>query len=123
MAGRQVGLRSLVPYLRVHRQTLALVAVLSLVRAGGTLLQPLLTRSVLDGVGHGVAWSTIALLVAVVVTVAVLDGLGDYLLARTAEGMVLTARQRLAAHLLRLPIPEYDRRRTGDLLSRVGSDT
>src|SRR2546430_4604831 len=47
---RQVGLRSLLPYLRVHRSTLVLVAVLSLGRAGGTLLQPLLTRTVLNGV-------------------------------------------------------------------------
>jgi hypothetical protein len=36
---------------------------------------------------------------------------------------VFTARHRLAAHLLRLPIAEYDARRTGDLLSRVGADT
>ena len=36
---------------------------------------------------------------------------------------MLTTRRRLAGHLLRLPIAEYDRRRTGDLLSRVGADT
>jgi ABC-type multidrug transport system fused ATPase/permease subunit len=46
-----------------------------------------------------------------------------YLLQRTAEGVVLTTRARLAGHLLRLPISEHDRRRTGDLLSRVGADT
>jgi ATP-binding cassette subfamily B protein/ATP-binding cassette subfamily C protein len=120
---RRIGLSSLAPYLRVHRLALVFVAVLSLFRAGGTLLQPLLTRSVLDGVGHGTVWRIVALLVAVLLTVAVLDGVRDYLLARTAEGMVLTSRRRLAAHLLRLPIPEYDQRRTGDLLSRVGSDT
>ncbi len=37
--------------------------------------------------------------------------------------LVLTARRRLVARLLRLPITEYDRRRTGDMLSRVGADT
>lgn len=30
---------------------------------------------------------------------------------------------RLVARLLRLPITEYDQRRTGDMLSRVGADT
>jgi ATP-binding cassette subfamily B protein/ATP-binding cassette subfamily C protein len=120
---RQVSLRSLLPYLRVHRPSLVLVAVLSLVRAGGTLAQPLLTRSVLNNVGHGTLWRYVALLVAVLLAVAALDGGRDYLLARTAEGMVLSSRRRLAAHLLRLPITEYDRRRTGDLLSRVGADT
>ena len=122
MSGR-VGLRSLVPYLRAHRLALALVAVLSLTRAGGTLLQPLLTRSVLNGVGHISIWGPVLMLVVVLLAVAVLDGFQDYLLSRTAEGIVLTARQRLAAHLLRLPITEYDQRRTGALLSRVGSDT
>jgi ATP-binding cassette subfamily B protein/ATP-binding cassette subfamily C protein len=120
---RRVGLRSLLPYLRVHRVALVLVAVLSLVRAGGTLLQPLLTRTVLNGVGHRPVWGDVALLVVVLLAVAVLDGGRDYLLARTAEGMVLSARHRLAGHLLRLPIREYDQRRTGDLLSRVGADT
>ena len=52
-----------------------------------------------------------------------LNGIRDYLLQRTAEGLVLASRRRLAGHLLRLPIAEYDRRRTGDLLSRVGADT
>jgi ATP-binding cassette subfamily B protein len=36
---------------------------------------------------------------------------------------VLSARGQLATRLLRLPIPEYDLRRTGDLVSRVSSDT
>src|SRR2546429_4171386 len=122
VSGR-VGLRSLVRSLRAHRLALALVAVLSLTRAGGPLLQPLLTRSVLNGVGHISIWGPVLMLVVVLLAVAVRDGFQDYLPSATAEGIVLTARQRLAAHLLRLPITEYDQRRTGDLLSRVGSDT
>jgi ATP-binding cassette subfamily B protein/ATP-binding cassette subfamily C protein len=123
MFERRIGLGSLLPYLRAHRGTLGLVAVLSLLRAGGTLLQPLLTRTVLNGVGHSVVWGWVWLLVGVLLGAAALDGGRDYLLARTAEGLVLNARRRLTAHLLRLPITEYDQRRTGDLLSRVGSDT
>jgi ABC-type multidrug transport system fused ATPase/permease subunit len=37
--------------------------------------------------------------------------------------VVLTARERLIRHVLKLPISEYDRRRTGDLVSRIGTDT
>jgi ABC-type multidrug transport system fused ATPase/permease subunit len=123
MAKQRPGLRSLAPYLTQHRTTLLAVAVLSLIRAGGTLLQPLLTRSVLNGITRGPVWDLVGLLVAVLLAVAALDGVRDYLLTRTAEGMVLSSRRRLAAHLLRLPIAEYDHRRTGDLLSRVGADT
>jgi ABC-type multidrug transport system fused ATPase/permease subunit len=123
MPTRPSGLRSLLPYVRAHRLALATVAALSLLRALGTLLQPLLTRSVLNGVGRVPVWGPVTLLLLVLLAVAVLDGIQDYLLARTAEGIVLSARTRLAAHLLRLPITEYDQRRTGDLLSRVGADT
>ncbi|RZT78290.1 ATP-binding cassette subfamily B protein/ATP-binding cassette subfamily C protein [Micromonospora violae] len=122
--GRSVGLAALLPYLREHRATLIVVGALSLAGSAASLAQPLLTRSVLDRIGaeQGVS-RLVAVLVALVVLSAAIGGLRDYLLQRTAEGLVLGTRRRLAGHLLRLPIAEYDRRRTGDLLSRVGSDT
>ncbi|WP_433120943.1 ABC transporter ATP-binding protein [Micromonospora sp. CA-246542] len=121
---RPIGLRALLPYLREHRGTLVVVGVLSLAGSAASLAQPLLTRSVLDRIGreHPVWW-LVAVLVGLVVLGAAIGGLRDYLLQRTAEGLVLGTRRRLAAHLLRLPIAEYDQRRIGDLLSRVGSDT
>jgi ATP-binding cassette subfamily B protein/ATP-binding cassette subfamily C protein len=119
-----IGLSALVPLLRPHRGALAAVALLSLAAAGGTLLQPLATRAVLDALGAGqpVGRYVVALVVLLAV-VAVLGAVRDYLLQRAAEGLVLSSRRRLTAHLLRLPIAEYDARRTGDLLSRVGADT
>ena len=121
---REIGLRSLLTYLQGNWGTLGFVAVLSLGATALTLSQPILTRQVLvsieeeEPIGHFVALLVGALLVA-----AVLSGFRDYLLQRAAEGLVLTARRRLVSTLLRLPIVEYDRRRTGDLLSRVGADT
>ncbi|MET8834967.1 ABC transporter ATP-binding protein [Micromonospora sp. NPDC004540] len=123
-AGRPPGLAALLPYLRAHRGTLVAVGVLSFTGAAAALAQPLLTRAVLDRITAGrPAVTLVAALVALVVAGALLGGLRDYLLQRTAEGLVLGTRRRLAGHLLRLPIAEYDRRRTGDLLSRVGADT
>jgi ATP-binding cassette subfamily B protein/ATP-binding cassette subfamily C protein len=124
MNAPRVGLRALLPYLRVHRATLVIVAVLSLVSAGASLIQPVLVRRVLDAIGASrPASGAVVLLVGLLFAGAALGGLRDYLLQRTAEGLVLTTRRRLAGHLLRLPIGEYDHRRTGDLLSRVGADT
>lgn len=124
MAARRVGLPALLPYLREHRGTLAVVGVLSLITAGTALVQPVLVRAVLDGItASRPVGGAVALLVALLLTGAAIDGFRDYLLQRTAEGLVLTTRRRLARHLLRLPIVEYDTRRTGDLLSRVGADT
>ncbi|MFD0593763.1 ABC transporter ATP-binding protein [Catellatospora coxensis] len=100
------------------------VAALSLVTTAGTLLQPVLTRNVLDGLGaRAPIGASVLALVVTLVGVAAIDGFRHFLLQRTAEGLVLTSRRRLAGHLLRLPIAEYDQRRTGDLLSRVGADT
>jgi ATP-binding cassette subfamily B protein/ATP-binding cassette subfamily C protein len=108
----------------MHRTTLAVVAVLSLVAAGAALVQPLLIRTVLDGIAASRPIAgAVVLLVGLLLAGAALDGLRTYLLQRTAEGLVLTTRRRLARHLLRLPIAEYDVRRTGDLLSRVGADS
>jgi ABC-type multidrug transport system fused ATPase/permease subunit len=119
-----VGLRTLLPYLRGQGGTLALVALLSLLASAATLSQPLLARSALDRVAAqaDLRWP-ISLLVVAMIGTAALSGVRDFLLHRVGEGLVLTTRRRLAGHLLRLPIVEYDRRRTGDLLSRVGTDT
>jgi ABC-type multidrug transport system fused ATPase/permease subunit len=120
----RVGLRSLLPYLRVHRGTLTVVAVLSLLGSVTTLAQPLLTRDILNDMKTSRPITTLViLLVVVLAVVAAINAVRDYLLQRTAEGVVLSSRRRLTAHLLRLPIAEYDQRRTGDLLSRVGADT
>ncbi len=62
-------------------------------------------------------------LVVVLVAGEFLGAGQQYLLQRTAEGVVLSTRRLLTDRLLRLPVAEYDRRRTGDLMSRVGSDT
>jgi ATP-binding cassette subfamily B protein/ATP-binding cassette subfamily C protein len=103
---------------------LAVVAALSLVTAVGTLAQPLLVRRLLVGVGVGrPVGGHLGLLVGVLLAVAAVTAARSYLLQRTAEGLVLTSRRRLAGHLLRLPIVEYDQRRTGDLLSRFAADT
>src|SRR4051794_33101464 len=124
MVDRRIGLRALLPYLRQHRRTLVVVAVLSFAAAGAALVQPVLIRTVLDDVtAHRPVGASVSVLIALLLTAAALGGLRDYLLQRTAEGVVLTTRERLARHLLMLPIAEYDRRRTGDLLSRVGADT
>ncbi|MGY2080651.1 ABC transporter ATP-binding protein [Modestobacter sp. SYSU DS0657] len=118
------GFRDLLPLLHPHRRALAAAAALSLVAAAGALAQPALVGRVIAAVGAGEPVLPVVVVLVVVLVAAALLGAGQqYLLQRTAEGVVLTTRRRLVDRLLRLPIAEYDRRRTGDLMSRVGSDT
>ena len=118
------GVRELLPLLRPHRRALAGAAALSLVSAAAALAQPALVGQVISAVGSGGAvLPGVLALVVVLVAASVLSAGQQYLLQRTAEGVVLSTRRLLTDRLLRLPVAEYDRRRTGDLMSRVGSDT
>ncbi|WP_348786751.1 ABC transporter ATP-binding protein [Leifsonia sp. NPDC080035] len=126
--GEQPGPRArfsqLLPYLFEHRGVLAFVVVLSILGAAASLAQPLLVSQVIDLVGKqqplgGLVWA----LVALVVVSGLISGYQHYLLQRTGEGVVLSSRRKLVGRMLRLPISEFDTRRTGDLVSRVGSDT
>ena len=112
------------PYLLEHRRVLSFVIMLSVLGAGASLLQPLLVGQVITLVGKGETLGFLVwLLIGLVVVSALITGFQHYLLQRTGEGVVLSSRRRLVGRILRLPIAEFDTRRTGDLVSRVGSDT
>ncbi len=122
--GPRATFRQLLPFIFEHRPVLVWVAVLSIVGALTSLAQPLLVSQVIGVVEaeDPLGWLVWALIALVVVS-GVISGYQHYLLQRTGEGVVLSSRKRLVAKLLRLPIAEFDTRRTGDLVSRVGSDT
>ncbi len=122
--GPRASFRQLLPYLLEHRKILAVVIGLSILVAGASLAQPLLVSQVITLVGKGEPLSMLVwALVGLVAISAVLNGFQHYLLQRTGTSVVLSARRQLVQRMLRLPISEFDTRRTGDLVSRVGSDT
>ncbi|MDY7542719.1 ABC transporter ATP-binding protein [Cryobacterium sp. 5B3] len=114
----------MLPYLLEHKKVLSVVVVLSILGALASLAQPLLVSQVITVVQQNqplgaLVWG----LVALVVVSGLISGYQHYLLQRTGEGVVLSSRRKLIGRMLRLPISEFDTRRTGDLVSRVGSDT
>ncbi|WP_200332007.1 ABC transporter ATP-binding protein [Leucobacter sp. L43] len=122
--GPRASLRELLPYLFEQRRLLVVALVLGLVAAVASLVQPPLLGQIITRVQEGLPLvGLLGLLSAIVVVGAVLSGLQHYVLQRMGEGVVLTSRKRLIAKILHLPIAQFDRRRTGDLVSRVGSDT
>lgn len=117
-------LRDLAAYLAEHRGVLGVVLVLSVLGAGLSLAQPLLVNRVIGSIGTGRSPAPeVTVLVLLVLGAGLVGAVQQYLLERTAEGVVLSARRRLVGQLLRLPVREHDSRRIGDLVSRVGSDT
>ncbi|WP_235840450.1 ABC transporter ATP-binding protein [Corynebacterium yudongzhengii] len=106
-----------------HRGVFAVVLVLSLISSVLALAQPLIVNRMIDGVGEIDLLGPALILIAFLLATAVSEGVQIYLLSRTAESAVRNLRVELIARMLRLPIRIYDRLRTGDLVTRLGSDT
>lgn len=122
--GPKAKFSQLWPYLMEHKPALWFAVVLSVLGAVVNLGQPLIVGQLINAVQNKQDVTGWAIgLVVVLLGTALTGGLMYYVLAKAGEGVVLSARNKLATRLLRLPIKEYDLRRTGDLVSRVGSDT
>lgn len=122
--GPRASLRQLLPFVFEQKGVLTVVAVLSVLAAVATLAQPLVVGQVIDRVQKQEALGILVwVLVGLVVASSLISGIQHFLLQRTGTAVVYSSRRRLIAQLLHLPVQEYDARRTGDLVSRVGTDT
>ncbi|MGG7465713.1 ABC transporter ATP-binding protein [Plantibacter sp. YIM 135347] len=122
--GPRASFKQLLPYIFEHRGILIVVIVLSVLGAAASLAQPLIVSQVIGVVQAGGSLGSLAwLLVALVLISGIISGYQHYLLQRAGTGVVYSSRRQLIARLFRLPISQFDTRRTGDLVSRVGSDT
>ncbi|WP_405499160.1 ABC transporter ATP-binding protein [Streptomyces niveus] len=124
IASGTAPLRVLLGYARPHRLVLSATLLLLLAASGAGLVQPLVAQHVLDGLGDGTGvMGPVLLLAALVVVGAVLTGLQSWWQQRTSERVVRQIRRDLVFRLIRLRVPELDRRAPGDLISRVTSDS
>ena len=120
----RAGVMHLAPYVREHRGAFTLLIALSLLASAAALVQPWAVTQVVDtGVAGRPVTAVVLVLVAISVADLVLAAVQQYLLQRTAHGLVLGVRVRLLHKILRLPVREYDHRTMGDLVARVGADT
>ncbi|MCT8137774.1 ABC transporter ATP-binding protein [Anaerobacillus sp. CMMVII] len=102
--------------------TLGLIGSLMTTLVGLTI--PLLTREMVDG------FSVDSLSVALIVTIgvvfivkAIIDGLSTFSLAYVGQKIVATLRQMMFFKLIRLPVSYYDKKTSGESVSRVVNDT
>ncbi len=116
--------RVLLGYAQPFRLALLGGGLLSLATGAVGLALPLVARRLVGDLAHDRAVGGVLLLLAVLALAnAGIGALGSYVLERAAESVVLTARRRLVAHLVRLRISAVDRSEPGDLMARVTSDT
>ncbi|MEV3858293.1 ABC transporter ATP-binding protein [Streptomyces sp. NPDC050095] len=109
---------------RPHARTLALGGVLALAGSGAGLAMPFMAKYAVEAFAENRSPAPALLLLTLVVLAgAALTAAGSYLLARTGEAVVLGARERLVARMLRLKIASVDGLTPGDLLTRATGDT
>ncbi|MFF9073423.1 ABC transporter ATP-binding protein [Streptomyces sp. NPDC014872] len=115
---------SLLGYARPHWRTLTLSLVLSLLASVSGLVQPKFAQNILDRLATGGSVAEpITVLAALLVAGALLTGANAWLQQRTSERVVRQVRRDLVHRLIRLRVPEIDRRPPGDLIARVTSDS
>ncbi|MGW7052318.1 ABC transporter ATP-binding protein [Streptomyces sp. NPDC054887] len=107
-----------------HRASVLAATVFTLAGSALGLAQPLVAKQVVDASGRGqVLWPLLLLLAGLFVSEAVTGAVGRFVLERMGERVVRGLRHSLIGRLLRLEMREYDRHRSGDLISRVTTDT
>jgi ATP-binding cassette subfamily B protein len=123
-AGPRARFSQLLPYLLQNKPLIVVVVVLSVLGSVATVASPLLVRQGITDFQNKQPFTLIAVLVIVLlVATALITAFQQYLLQRMGTNIVFSVRKVLISRLLGLPISEFDTRRTGDLVSRVGSDT
>jgi ATP-binding cassette subfamily B protein len=122
--GPRAKFSQLLPYLLQNKPLIVVVVILSVLGSAATVAQPLLVRQGITDFQDKQPFTTIAVLVIVLlVATALITAFQQYLLQRMGTNIVFSVRKVLVRRMLGLPISEFDTRRTGDLVSRVGSDT
>jgi ABC-type multidrug transport system fused ATPase/permease subunit len=118
------SLGALLSYARPHRAVLLGSLGLTLLASASGLVQPKFAQQILASLATGGSVvAPIVWLAVLLVAGAVLTGLNAWLQQRTSERVVRQVRRDLVFRLIRLRVPELDRRPPGDLIARVTSDS
>lgn len=118
------GLSLLVSYARPHLRILLVGVLLGLFATAVTLATPMAAKWVLDGLGtdRGLA-GPVTILVALLLVGTLAGFVQSVLLGRLAEHIVLDARLSLIHRFFRARLEQIQRFKTGELVTRVTSDT
>lgn len=103
---------------------LIVAMILTLIQTTAGLIVPLMTKGLIDGLTmSALNKSVIFLLLGAFVIQAIASGISIYMLNYAGQRVVATLRTKLWNKVLSLPMPYFDRNRTGDTMSRITNDT
>jgi hypothetical protein len=97
---------------------------MSIASSAASLLQPLIVNNLVDSAGslQSIGYLPV-LIILVLITGSVLNGVQQYFIQKVAESVARDARTRLVRKILRIPLYSLEQYTKGDILSRVINDT
>ncbi|WP_233621783.1 ABC transporter ATP-binding protein [Amycolatopsis sp. WAC 04182] len=117
-------LKVLWSFARPHKGALAIGLVLALLGSAAGLATPMVTKWVLDSLGSSASLAGPVLALAGLMVIGAVIWLGQWILLGTVgERVVLKARESMVRRFFRATIPAITKRPTGELVTRVTSDT
>ncbi|WP_340685639.1 ABC transporter ATP-binding protein [Amycolatopsis coloradensis] len=117
-------LKVLWSFARPHKGALAIGLLLALLGSAAGLATPMVTKWVLDSLGSSASLAGPVLALAGLMVVGAVIWLGQWILLGTVgERVVLKARESMVRRFFRATIPVITKRPTGELVTRVTSDT
>ncbi|GAA4032328.1 ABC transporter ATP-binding protein [Allokutzneria multivorans] len=121
---RWQNMRVLWSFVHPHRKVLLAGLLLALGATGAALATPMVTKVVLDSLAVSESVSGPVITLVVLLVAGSLFGLGQWtLLGRLAERIVLDARTSMVRRLFHVRVAELSSRTSGELVTRVTSDT
>lgn len=125
-AKRIDALSGLLPFLKPYRLMIILAGFALVLTAGISLLLPLAVRQVVDGFGTAtdqILDSYFLLALAIALLLALGTGLRYYLVTRLGERVVADIREAVFARIIGMSPAFFERIMTGEVLSRITTDT
>ncbi|MFI7121067.1 ABC transporter ATP-binding protein [Amycolatopsis sp. NPDC049868] len=117
-------LKVLWSFARPHKGALAIGLVLALLGSATGLATPMVTKWVLDSLGSSASLAGPVLALSGLMVVGAMIWLAQWILLGTVgERVVLKARESMVRRFFRATIPAITKRPTGELVTRVTSDT
>ncbi|WP_158817832.1 ABC transporter transmembrane domain-containing protein [Methylocapsa sp. S129] len=121
------ALRPLLPYALIYRGRIAGALIALIVASGATLVVPIAVRRMIDyGFSEqraGLIHAYFIAMIGVVAVLALASGLRYYFVMTLGERVVADLRGDLFAHLTRLDASFFDAEKTGEIVSRLSTDT
>ncbi|MDP3519962.1 MAG: ABC transporter transmembrane domain-containing protein [Hydrogenophaga sp.] len=125
------GLAGLWPFMKPYRGRMAWAGVFLVGAAGTTLLFPVALRQLIDGglsgdknaLGQALLGQHFVALFGIAVALGVFSALRFYVVSWLGERVMTDLRQAVYAHVLRQSPAFFETTQTGEVLSRLGTDT